>query len=120
MKLIDNEQVFAFDIDKTLISARRAHKAKDDIGILNPYTKEIVYCKPHIGHIDLLKEMFGRGRFIIVWSAAGVQWAKAVVEALGVSEFADVIMTKPIGYVDDKKVEEWMSNRIFLDEDERT
>ncbi len=115
-----NEYIFPFDVDKTLVSARRRHAMPGDIPIVNPYTLETVYVKPHYGHIDLLKEMKGRGRYVRVWSAAGVKWAEAVVDALGLRSFCDNCETKPLAYIDDKEVNTWLNNRIFLDEDERT
>jgi hypothetical protein len=115
-----NEQIFGFDVDKTLVSARRSHKGRDDIPVHNPYTNETVFVKPHVGHIDLLKEMKGRGRFVRVWSAAGVKWAVAVVQALKIEQWVDSVETKPLGIVDDKPASEWLSNIIYLDEDERT
>lgn len=120
MKVNYNECIFPFDVDKTLVSARRKHAIPGDIAIINPYTLETVYVKPHFGHVDLLKEMKGRGRYVRVWSAAGVKWAEAVVNALKLDKYVDDVETKPLAYVDDKPVESWLNNKIFLDDDERT
>lgn len=117
--VIENEQVFGFDIDLTMISKRRKLPEHGDIYVENPYTKETVYFKPHYAHMDLLKEMHGRGRYIIIWTASGTQWAKAIVEALELTQFVHIIMTKPIGYIDDLPVEQWLNNRIYLHEGER-
>jgi hypothetical protein len=70
--------------------------------------------------VDLLKEMKGRQRFIIVWSAAGAQWANTIVEALGIEDYVDLILTKPLGYVDDQKAEDFMKNHIYLAPEDRT
>ncbi len=115
-----NEQIFGFDIDQTLVSSRRTHKLPGDIAVENPYTQQIVYVKPHIGHVDLLKEMHGRRRFIVVHSAAGVKWALAVVKALKLEKFVDRVETKMLGYIDDTPVEKWLNNRIFLSDGERS
>lgn len=118
--VVENEQVYPFDVDQTLVSERRSEPLEGDLGILNPYTGDMVYVKPHVGHVDLLKEMHGRGRYIIMWSAAGAQWAKAVRDALGLKPFVSLTMTKPLGYIDDKPVETWLTNWIFLEPEERT
>lgn len=119
MKVNYNEYIFPFDVDKTLVSERRRVSRNGDIAIINPYTLETVFVKPHSGHIDLLKEMKGRGRWIRVWSAAGVKWAEAVVDALQIRNWVDDCETKPIAYVDDKEAKDWLNNRVFLSEDER-
>lgn len=117
--VIDNEQIFGFDIDLTLISARRKLALRGDIAVENPYTGDIVYFKPHYAHMDLLKEMSGRGRFIIVWTQSGRKWAEVIVKALELEPFIDIIMTKPLGIIDDLPAEHWLNNRIFLQEGER-
>lgn len=119
MNVNENEQIFGFDIDKTLVSARRQHYAPGDIPVVNPYTNETVYVRPHHGHVDLLKEMYGRGRYIRVHSAAGVKWALAVVQALKLEPYVHDVETKMLGYIDDKPCEQWLNNRIYLDEDDR-
>lgn len=120
MQIIENESIYCFDVDNTLVSERRSKKAPGDIKVENFYTKEAVFVKPHVGHVDLLKEMFGRGRHIVVWSAAGAKWAEAVVKALKLQDYVHVVQTKPHGYVDDQPIEKWLSNHIFLSPKERS
>jgi phosphoglycolate phosphatase-like HAD superfamily hydrolase len=123
MHVISNEAVYCFDIDKTMVSARRSRPdpyGNPEIAVRNPYTFEQVYVTPHTGHIDLLKEMKGRERFIVVWSAAGAQWARTIIEALELQSYVDVIITKPHGYVDDQKAEQFMKNHIYLEPGDRT
>jgi len=69
---------------------------------------------PHNGHIKILKDRKARGSFIVVWSAGGYAWANAVVKALGLEEYVDLVMTKPHAYVDDKQAAEIMGERIYL------
>ena len=122
MKVFENEQVYFWDIDNTMISGRRRGSDHDfdEVKIYNPYTCEMVYTTPNFGHIDLMKEMKGRGRANVVWSAAGAQWAKAVIEALELQSYVDLIITKPLGYVDDQKASEFMSNHIYLNPGDRS
>ncbi len=117
---IENEQVYPFDVDKTLVSVRRTSPLPGDIKLINPYTSQTVYVRPHEGHIDLLKEMHGRGRFIVLWSASGAKWALAVRDALGLGPYVHITMTKPIGYIDDMPAQNWMGTRIYLEPEDRT
>ncbi len=120
MRVNLNESIYPFDVDQTLVSERRSSPQPGDIKIFNPYTREFVYVKPHAGHINLLKEMKGRGRFIRVHSAAGVRWAEAVVKALKIKKWVDDCETKPLGYIDDQPVSKWLRNRIYLTPQERS
>lgn len=115
-KVIENEQVYMFDIDDTLIMwDRDPHfHALGRIAITDPYDGVTVYVKPHERHVKLLTQMKGRGRFIVVWSQSGAKWAEAVVNALGLTNSVDLILTKPQGYVDDLPVSKWMKNHIYI------
>lgn len=119
MKVYYNERFFPFDVDKTLISKRRAHAQPGDMCVINPYTKKRVYFKPNNAMIDLLIESYGRGRLIAVWTASGVLWAKTIIDALKIEKYVHFVVTKPDGYADDKAVNEWMNNRVFIDESDR-
>lgn len=112
MKTVQNEAVAACDVDWTLIEECLPDN-KDAIKMLDPRTNEHVYFVPYKEHIQLLKQMKGRGRYIIVWSAAGYTWAEAIVKALGIEDVVDQVMTKPMVMVDDKPIEEW-ATRCFL------
>lgn len=117
LKSADPESVFAFDVDDTLVmwSAKMPEKI---VCITNPYSGEDAYLMPNKMHINLLKEMHGRGRYILVWSQRGVKWAQAVVTALGLTGYVHTYMTKPMGYVDDLPAEKWLGNRIYLGDGE--
>lgn len=113
---INNEQICMFDVDDTLIIWDREcnHPGDGRVSIENPYTKHVVYLRPHEGHIRLMKEMRARGRYIGVWSGSGVGWAKAVIAALDLAEYVHLVQTKPIAYVDDLKSDYWLNNHIYL------
>lgn len=118
-KLVENEHVYMFDVDDTLILWDDEIHAPGEgrIAVVDPYDKITVYVKPHTRHVKLLTQMKGRGRYVVVWSAAGAKWAQAVVDALGLDHSVDLILTKPIGYVDDLPVDQWMKNRIYIQGD---
>ncbi len=119
-QLIENEQIYAFDVDDTLVmwSGDYMKPGEGRIEIRDPYDGALVYLVPHQRHIKLARQMKGRGRHVIVWSAGGALWADAVVKALELEDVVDQVMTKPAGYVDDLLVQEWMPKRIYLTQDE--
>ena len=109
--IVDNENVAAFDVDWTLIEECPASDSADKL--LDTRTGEYEYFKPYVEHIKLLKQMKGRGRFIIVWSAGGYLWANSIVKHLGLEKYVDLVMTKPGVMVDDKPIQEW-TTRVYL------
>jgi hypothetical protein len=113
---IKNEMVCTFDVDETLVLERP--KPGCNVEILNPYTDVNEYRLVHEKHVKLLKHMYGRGRFIIVWSGNGAEWAEAVVDALDIRKHVHLVMTKPICFVDDMPAEQWMNNRVYLSPEE--
>ena len=58
---------------------------------------------PNKYNIELLVKMAKRGHGIVVWSAGGADWAEAVVKALGIEEYVNVVTGKPNYYIDDIK-----------------
>jgi len=110
--------IFACDVDGTLVSLKKFDEhTEGTIPILNPYVNQVRHVKVHDIHVDLIKEMLGRGRFIIVWSGSGVKWAREVLKATGIDHRNILVMTKPIGYLDDLECNEWLKNRIFLNQE---
>lgn len=116
-KVITNEHIYMFDTDETLVlwDDKFTEPGQFKTKIHDPYGKKDMYLTPHGRHINLLKQMHGRGRHIIVWSAGGALWAEAVVKALGLDDYVHQIMTKPLGYVDDLPAQEVLTNRIYFE-----
>lgn len=112
----DNEFVTAFDIDDTLVmwEGNFNQPAPDRIEIIDPYDGAKVFLKPHKKHAAFMKKCKGRGMCVMVWSAGGVQWAKAVINALGLADYVDLVITKPSKYVDDLPASEILGSRIYL------
>jgi predicted HAD superfamily phosphohydrolase YqeG len=100
MQVITNELVVCCDVDDTLIK----------VGTSNPI--EV--------HTDFLKSLKNRGYTVIVWSANGYAHAGNVVSYLGLADYVDFCMTKPIKHIDDKtQVEDIIGRRIFLAKEEK-
>jgi hypothetical protein len=115
-----NETITCYDVDETLVLWFNDCDISKKINIVCPYSGAATWLKPHHRHIDLLKKHHGRKNYIIVWSAGGVLWAEAVVKALGLEEYVDLVMTKPTKFVDDLPANEILGTHIYLtDKDEK-
>lgn len=118
MFFLNNDQTAFFDVDETLVlwSSDIPYEERifiDDGGGIT------AYVTPHRKHIEQLKNHKARGHAVIVWSAGGSEWANAVVNSLGLSQYVDVVMRKPTWYYDDLKSNEFMPeiNRIYYKND---
>lgn len=98
---LDEDKTIAFDVDGTLI--KPVSGLGGDVSITNPYSKNTQRYKILKANVELLAQSLGRGRQVIVWSAAGKRWAMAVLDSLGFDVEMEhiIVMTKPITYVDD-------------------
>ncbi len=108
--------MYFFDVDDTLVmwDDRCLQPGDQRIPIVDPNDGATVYVTPHVRHIKLLSQMFGRGRHVIVWSHSGFAWAEAVVRALNLEGMVHTVLTKPAGFVDDLTAGEVLTNRIYL------
>ena len=118
MKTIKSEIPFFSDVDETLVLWGKVRKGQKAVSITNPETGEQHYLRVHGPHIKILKSRHARGAYVIVWSAAGYAWAEAVVKALKLNDYVDLIMSKPMFYMDDKHPDEFMGQRIYLKPDD--
>jgi hypothetical protein len=109
MNIIKSENVWVVDVDETLIQ----HKS-GTLRIQCPLLKTYSSFTPCEGNITLLKEKFVRGCYIVVWSQGGFAWAETVVNALQLNEYVHTIMSKPVGYIDDKEIDEWFPKRVYI------
>jgi hypothetical protein len=118
---INHEQIYLFDVDETLIH----HIQPSDIDVFNQdrvlelkyeSINETYLVLINEIHRKLVKEMYHRGRYVIIWSARGHEWAEIVVKALGLENHVHMIMSKPIAYVDDVGADDFMK-RIYIREE---
>lgn len=121
MHVNESEQVICVDIDDTVVvwgNIRDVDPLTHRIAQINdPYTGKQVVLRVHEPHLKIVESRLARGATLIVWSASGYQWAKAVLEALGLDNKNIHVFSKPIAYVDDKKANEWMGEHIYLHPD---
>lgn len=116
MIYIDSQTTAFFDCDDTLIM--HDNTKPYDLAISDPYEEGfIINCRVHQRHLKLLKDFKARGYVIVVWSAGGAPWAKAVVDALGIQAHVNLVMSKPLKYVDDLHADKILGSRIYLNEE---
>lgn len=109
-----SEQSLCCDVDDTLVLWDKPQDGQETITIIDPYDGHPVTLVVHKPHVKLVKDRYARGCSVTVWSQSGPQWAKAVVDALGLQEHVTHVRAKPFAIVDDLPAEAWLNNRIYL------
>lgn len=120
MAIIQNERIIPCDVDDTIIMHCKHSDYPESrrVSIPDPIdttsTLTVVVNEPMV---RLIREEIARGAFVMVWSRGGYAWAAAVVEAVGLTDIIPLIMSKPLVYFDDKPVEQWLKDRVYLEPD---
>ncbi len=114
--VIVSENIITFDVDDTLVMWDDPYRPADDKLEFTSVSGTTYYLKPHAKHIELLKDHFNRGYFVIVWSAGGYEWANDVLTTLNLNAYRHLVMSKPTKYVDDLPGNEILGTRIYLNE----
>lgn len=118
MIVIKSTKVYCFDVDRTLIFTDQECGALLQDGV--EFGESILinnrWFSPHQEHLELMKDLTARGHTVAVWSAGGAEWAEAVIRALDMEKYVDLVMSKPDGYCDDKSVLEWLpeTDRFYI------
>lgn len=120
-KLFNDPTVF-FDVDETLVLWGKDYGKSNDpeAKIFHLYGSDYRLV-PHYKHVDLLKDFKQQGYKIIVWSAAGENWAKEVVNKLNLEKYVDHCLSKPEYFVDDKLPQDFLhlQCRIYYPPEEK-
>lgn len=90
-----------FDVDDTLLMWKDLEPS--DTTVTTECRGRLDICAVNTHNVALLKNLAKRGYSIVVWTLAGSDWAEAVVKALELEEFVDIVTEKPTIYVDDRK-----------------
>jgi hypothetical protein len=114
MKKINDRPLVAFDVDSTLIYWE--HKSGRNAVLIKVDDHEEMF-DVHETHVEALKKHAARGHTIIVWSAGGADWSEAVVKALQLEEYVDIVMPKPNWIYDDLSPNEFLPNNLYIYED---
>ncbi len=97
MQTINSDRVAFFDCDNTLIMW---HKIDQDLPEVTINNRKF---QVHTKHVQKIKDYHTLGHVVIVWSASGHEWARKVVEALGLQGYVNFAMCKPHRVFDDVK-----------------
>jgi hypothetical protein len=113
--IIKSNSPSGFDCDDSLVIWPKDFRVNKPGRIEFDYGSEKVYLIPHSYHVIFLKHCFNRGDFVIIWSANGFDWAKQVVDKLGLENHYNCIMQKVVRHVDDKtSISSIVGNHIFV------
>ena len=97
---IKDGNVFASDVDDTLVMwADPKNFPGKEVTITTNGFPEVAAINEYA--LEHLKKMKRRGYSVVVWSAGGSDWAEAVVQALGIEEYVDVVSPKFTDHLDD-------------------
>lgn len=121
MKVLKSERTIYVDVDDTLVMhSFNYHKHEFEmVAIDDPvHPGSYIQLRKNLNMIRLVREESQRGSTIIVWSRGGWQWANNVVEALELEEYVYMVMSKPLTYLDDSPVENWLKDRVYIGPDE--
>lgn len=118
MFVLDFDRVLFTDVDDTLVTFDYPLEYLDRTILIGPegFQKRVL---PMSKNIEKMKNARVRGHGVVIWSQGGVKWCKAVVEALGLTDYVDAVVTKPSWIYDDLPVEAWMGPRFFTPEFEK-
>lgn len=103
-----------WDVDDTLVLWEHKDKLTKGLDFIDPHDKSVHMLVPHKKHIKLLKDFKARGYTNIVWSGGGNSWAETVIKTLKLQKYVDIVMTKPMKFVDDLSANEVLGSRIYL------
>ena len=108
-------KIVCFDCDDTLVMwYDKPENIPGAIYIEDPYKNGGYYLVPHDKHIKKLKGYSRSGWFVIIWSAGGGPWAKAVRDALDLKEYTNLTIGKPEICYDDLPVGEGIGRRAYF------
>lgn len=121
--IVHNRNVIVCDVDDTLIlwdekSRDLTSSLENRTVIVCPYNNIPYSFIVHQRHVDFLRREKQKGSFVIVWSRSDGAWAEAVVKALNLEVSVDMVMSKPVKFIDDKNnLQDILGMHLFLDKD---
>lgn len=117
MKVLRSDMIVFFDVDDTLIGWGKPEPgpAEHWVQVQVPHwrgqTANHWIIKENVEAIKLHKS---RGHIVVVWSAGGYEWAEAVVKALKMENYVDLVCSKPEWIYDDLEASVWMPKAKHL------
>ena len=114
MKITKNEYITFWDCDHTLIFPTTPIVPGRKVQVYDAITKKFLTMIANESMIRLMKEEKHRGSHIVVWSRGGYEWAANVVRALDLVPYVDEVKTKPLAYMDDLDIGDWLKYRVYI------
>lgn len=117
MVVIKNENTDFYDVDGTII-IHESHKTippGESLQVFDAVTKQFITVRINKPMVRLLRESKARGSYVVVWSRGGYRWAADVIKALELTEYVDLVISKPLAYFDDTPIEKWLPYRVFIE-----
>ena len=113
MLVLNDRPTIFVDVDETLVSFDTTVEGHS---LLLP-NGSTVYVNQNV--LDKIEEFHNREHQIVVWSAGGANWAKTIVETLGIEYMVLAVMSKPAWFFDDQPALNFMpeANRIHMNFD---
>lgn len=114
--VVRSTKIYFFDVDDTLVFSCHFPPDGMNLGELDYLHIGGQLWYIHTAHTKLVMDLKARGHTVVVWSAGGWEWAEKVVEALHLTEYVDVVMSKSDGFCDDKPSSAFMSeaDRFYI------
>ena len=110
-----------FDCDDTLVmwlsDVEKQKRRIELVTFTDPYSGRRIKLIPNTNAIARLKAEKLKGNTVVVWSAGGWRWARTVVKRLNLTHHVDLVMSKPMGYIDDLHCTEWMGEWVRVNKD---
>lgn len=115
MQVINNERIVPCDIDDTLVMHEAPMACEKQVTIEDPFEPgKFIMLGINQNMVKILKDEKARGAFILVWSRNGKAWAETIIKALNLESQVDMIMAKPLVYLDDSDVSNWLKDRVYI------
>ncbi len=109
---VENEKLLYVDCDDTLILWDKSEYSEEPKVLIECY-EEPASVVVHKKNVNLVRKFYLLGYGIIVWSATGSKWAKAVGHAVGIDSMVTAYLTKPRYHLDDKPCATWMGENVY-------
>lgn len=99
---LNKDKVVYVDVDDTLVlwEPEKYHHTEDEIIWITDDTRRFPFL-PHKRNIKFVQQLKLQGYGVVVWSAAGSNWAEHVIKNLKLEDLPDMIISKPELCVDD-------------------
>lgn len=102
MVKFENDKSLFVDVDDTLIIYDPPEHLRSQAIIMDNggFKQEVLI---HKKHVELIRRFKFLGYKVVVWSKTGAFWAEKIVKELGLENDVDMVMSKPLYFVDDRK-----------------